>query len=52
LAGAVWVVDNGSTDGSADMAAGRFPDAQVIANDHNPGFAAANNQALQEMGFG
>lgn len=46
LAAKVWVVDNASTDGSAAMVRERFPQIQLIANDHNPGFAAANNQAL------
>ena len=47
----VWVVDNASGDGSADMVRERFPKARLIANDHNAGFAAANNQALRAMGF-
>ncbi len=42
----VWVVDNASADGSAAMVAERFPQVRLVANDHNPGFAAANNQAL------
>lgn len=44
----VWVVDNNSTDGSLEMVARRFPQVQLIANQVNRGFAAANNQALQE----
>ena len=44
----VFVVDNGSTDGSVEMVRTRYPDAKVIANQHNPGFAGANNQALAE----
>jgi len=40
------VVDNASTDGSADMVRMEFPAVTLIANDHNPGFAAANNQGL------
>ncbi|MGA9348755.1 MAG: glycosyltransferase family 2 protein [Anaerolineae bacterium] len=51
LTGEVWVVDNASTDGSAEMVRGRFPQARLIANETNAGFAAANNQALQAMGF-
>ena len=51
LRGEVWVVDNASTDGSAEMARERFPQAKVMANETNVGFAAANNQALQGMGF-
>jgi N-acetylglucosaminyl-diphospho-decaprenol L-rhamnosyltransferase len=40
------VVDNASTDGSADMVRMEFPEVTLVANDHNPGFAAANNQGL------
>src|SRR5690242_6279181 len=39
------VVDNGSTDGSAEMAAREF-DVQVICNAENRGFCAANNQGI------
>lgn len=42
----VWVVDNGSTDGSQEMVREEFPHAHLIANTENLGFAAANNQAL------
>lgn len=42
----LWVVDNGSTDGSPEMVAADFPDVHLIANHENRGFAAANNQAL------
>jgi hypothetical protein len=44
----VWVVDNNSTDGTLEMVAHRFPQVQLIANEVNRGFAAANNQALQK----
>ena len=40
----VILVDNGSTDGSVDWVAERFPAVSVIANDRNLGFAAANNR--------
>lgn len=43
----VFVVDNGSRDGSPEMVMERFPDVQLIRNAENRGFAAANNQALQ-----
>jgi N-acetylglucosaminyl-diphospho-decaprenol L-rhamnosyltransferase len=43
----VWVVDNASSDGSAEMVRERFPQAQLIANSENTGFAAANNQAIR-----
>ena len=47
----VWVVDNASSDGSAEMVASQFPAVQLIANADNRGFAAANNQALRAAGF-
>ena len=52
LDGRVWVVDNASADGSADMVRQRFPSVALIAHDENLGFAAGNNLALQAMGFG
>jgi GT2 family glycosyltransferase len=39
------VVDNGSNDGSADLAADRFG-ARVIRNSENRGFCEANNQGI------
>ncbi len=42
----VLVIDNASTDGSAAMVAADFPDVTLHANMHNPGFAAAVNQAV------
>lgn len=44
----VFVVDNASRDGSAVMVAGEFPQARLIANSDNYGFAKANNQAMKE----
>lgn len=43
----VIVVDNASTDGSAEAARAAFPSAMVVANNENVGFARANNQALR-----
>lgn len=43
----IFVVDNGSTDGSVQMLATEFPAVIRIANADNRGFAAANNQALR-----
>ena len=40
------VVDNASPDGSADMVAREFPSVRLIRNEHNDGFAAANNIGL------
>jgi len=42
----VFVVDNGSSDGSAQMVRENYPQVILIANSDNKGFAAANNQAL------
>ncbi len=44
----VFVVDNNSGDGSAEMVRKNFPLVKIIANPENRGFAAANNQALKE----
>jgi len=44
----VLVVDNASSDGSADMVHERFPQARLMTNASNKGFAAANNQAMAE----
>jgi len=42
----IVVVDNNSTDGSAEMVRAEFPDVQLIANAENRGFPAANNQGI------
>ncbi len=42
----IIVVDNGSSDGTADMVRDRFPQAQLMANDRNMGFAAAVNKGF------
>lgn len=44
----VWVVDNGSTDGTAAMVAAEFPWVKLVALAENPGFAAGNNVALRQ----
>lgn len=41
------VVDNASTDGSADFVASHYPDARLIRNEQNLGFAAGNNRGLR-----
>jgi GT2 family glycosyltransferase len=47
----VWVVDNASTDGSADAIRTQFPQVRLVASDTNLGFAGGNNHALRLMGF-
>ena len=42
------VVDNGSHDGAAEMVARDFPEAILIRNGENRGFARANNQAAAQ----
>ncbi len=46
LTAQVYVVDNNSTDGSAEMVAKEYPEVDLTVNPGNAGFAAANNQAL------
>ena len=41
------VVDNASTDGSAEMVGAQFPQVRVIANGRNEQYARANNQAIE-----
>lgn len=41
----IIVVDNASSDGSAEFIADNFPEVRLIRNSSNLGFAAANNQA-------
>jgi len=43
----VFVVDNHSADGTLEMVAKEFPQVNLIANNYNAGFAAANNQAME-----
>lgn len=43
----IIVVDNASSDGSAEMLRSEFPSVILIENKNNPGFGAANNQALK-----
>ena len=42
----VFVIDNASTDGGAELLRGRFSEVKLIENNENRGFAAANNQVL------
>lgn len=43
----VFVVDNNSVDGSCEMVSEKFPQAILIENKVNTGFAKANNQAMR-----
>lgn len=45
----VVVLDNDSTDGSADAIAARFPQVSLIRNAVNIGFARANNQVAEDV---
>ncbi|MCS7229668.1 MAG: glycosyltransferase family 2 protein [Candidatus Kryptonium sp.] len=43
----VIVVDNGSSDGSPEIIAERFPSVKLIKNQQNEGFARAHNKAFK-----
>jgi len=42
-----WVVDNGSTDGSAEMVIAEFPSANLVWNTRNTGYARACNKGIE-----
>ncbi len=44
----IIVVDNGSTDGSPEMVKKEFPQAKLIQNKENLGFAKGNNLGLRQ----
>ena len=44
----VFVVDNHSRDDSVAMVREKFPEVILIANQDNPGFSIANNQAIRQ----
>jgi GT2 family glycosyltransferase len=44
----IIVVDNASSDGSAEAVRHRFPHVRIIQNAQNVGFAAANNIGIQK----
>jgi N-acetylglucosaminyl-diphospho-decaprenol L-rhamnosyltransferase len=48
---AIWVVDNASHDGSAEMVAGGFPGVHLLVSSANLGFGGGQNTALAAMGF-
>lgn len=43
----ILVIDNGSSDGSPEMVREQFPDARLVENKGNVGFASANNQGAE-----
>ncbi|MFH1232248.1 MAG: glycosyltransferase family 2 protein [Patescibacteria group bacterium] len=43
----IYVVDNDSKDGTVEMIKNEFPEAHLITNNYNAGFAKANNQAIK-----
>jgi len=47
LSAEVIAVDNGSTDGTGDLIAERFPEVELIRSPQNVGFARGNNLAIQ-----
>ena len=54
--GEIWVVDNESSDGTAEALRSAYPDecvppVHVLEADENLGFAAGNNHALRAIGF-
>lgn len=50
LDGEVWVVDNASLDGSADLVREAFPDVRLIAREDNLGFGRAINLIAAQPG--
>jgi len=49
LTATVYVVDNASTDGTADSIKVLFPQTRLILNPENRGFGAANNLAIRQI---
>ena len=45
----IWVLDNNSSDGSAEMVEKEFPDVNLIRSDINLGFAKGQNQILKKI---
>ncbi|MDX1284382.1 MAG: glycosyltransferase family 2 protein, partial [Draconibacterium sp.] len=43
----IFVVDNNSVDGSAQLIKEKFPNIHFIENKENVGFSKANNQAIR-----
>ena len=49
LSAQVWLIDNASSDGSAQMVAEAYPQARLIARRENLGFARATNMAIDSL---
>ena len=47
----IIVVDNASTDGSAEMVRDRFPQVNLIVSERNLGFAGGNNAGIRYWGL-
>jgi GT2 family glycosyltransferase len=45
----IWLVDNGSSDGSVEAVRRKYTNIHIIQNTKNLGFAAANNLAFKKM---
>jgi N-acetylglucosaminyl-diphospho-decaprenol L-rhamnosyltransferase len=52
LSAETWVVDNASTDCSAELVRERFANVHLIVSRRNGGYAYGNNLALRAAGFG
>ncbi len=50
IAARVWVWDNASHDGSADLVAAEFPQAVLIRSEDNDGYVGGTNSVLHAMG--
>lgn len=47
----IFVVDNGSSDGSVDIISKKYPEVHLLSSDKNLGFSGGNNLALQKICF-
>ncbi|MHA1569004.1 MAG: glycosyltransferase family 2 protein [Alphaproteobacteria bacterium] len=47
----VTVVDNASTDGSADLVRQRYPEVELVAFDTNRGYGRATNRGLRHLEY-
>jgi len=48
ISGNIYIIDNGSADGSVEAVKQRYPAINIIRNEHNTGFAHAVNQGLKQ----